>query len=304
MSRSVSEIPLPVYVLTGFLGSGKTSLLRHCLQSTAFADTAVLVNEFGEIGLDHELVESSEEETVVLKGGCICCTIREDLAATIRRLADRRREGRIKPFSRLVVETSGLADPVPVLVTLKSDPRITQMFEFRGAIVMVDAVAGTTTLTAHVESARQVIYANRAVITKCDLSTPEEIARLETAIHGLNGSIAVLHSDITGIPPGDLLDDLHDDPFPGRGVVEDRLSTAGHGFDPRRTSDDSKSSSVAGDHVDRFCSFSWEFEHELELPLRCEQLVARLRTVRCDPCVTVREPCRPLDRGRREASGP
>ena len=109
MISSVSENALPLYVLTGFLGSGKTSLLRHCLQSTAFADTAVLVNEFGEIGLDHELVEASDEETVILKGGCICCTIREDLAATIRRLADLRRTGRIKPFSRLVVETSGLA---------------------------------------------------------------------------------------------------------------------------------------------------------------------------------------------------
>ncbi len=106
-------------------------------------DTAVLINEFGEIGLDHELVEASEEDTVVLKGGCICCTIREDLASTIRHLADLRRTGKIKPFSRLVVETSGLADPVPVLVTLKSDPRITQHLEFKGTIVTVDGVLVT-----------------------------------------------------------------------------------------------------------------------------------------------------------------
>lgn len=240
MIRSVSENALPLYVLTGFLGSGKTSLLRHCLESTAFADTAVLVNEFGEIGLDHELVEACDEETVILKGGCICCTIREDLAATIRRLADLRRTGRIKPFSRLVVETTGLADPVPVLVTLKSDPRITQMFEFRGAIVTVDAVAGASTLATHLESARQVIYANRAVITKCDLSTPKEIARLQASIHRLNESIAVLHSDISGISPRGLIDDLNDDPLPARDLAEIK------------------------DHDERFCTFSWEFEHELD----------------------------------------
>ena len=246
MNGPVAENLLPLYVLTGFLGSGKTSLLRHCLESTAFADTAVLVNEFGEIGLDHDLVESSDEETVILKGGCICCTIREDLAATIRRLADLRRAGRIKPFSRLFVETSGLADPVPVLVTLKSDPRVTQLFEFRGAIVTVDAVAGASTLAAHVESARQVIYANRAVITKCDLSTREDIARLETVIHGLNESVVVLHSDVDGTSPDDLLADLNDDPLPAY------------------TLDDVQSPALKDGHDDRFCSFSWEFEHELD----------------------------------------
>ena len=146
LSLAITETRLPLYVLTGFLGSGKTSLLRHCLESEAFADTAVIVNEFGEIGLDHELVEASEEDTVVLKGGCICCTIREDLATTIRRLADLRRDGQIKPFTRLVIETSGLADPVPVLVTVKSDPRITQLFEFSGTIVTVDGIAGTSRL--------------------------------------------------------------------------------------------------------------------------------------------------------------
>lgn len=259
MSPSAAESPLPLYVLTGFLGSGKTSLLRHCLQSDDFADTAVVVNEFGEIGLDHELVETSDEETVVLKGGCICCTVREDLAATIRRLADLRRAGHIKPFSRLVIETSGLADPVPVLVTLKSDPRITQMFEFRGAIVAVDAVAGSDTLSAYAESVRQVIYANRAVITKCDLAAPGSIGQVKSAVRRLNGSLSILHSDSAGIPPRELLDGLSDDPLPEKAVeMPDGSSGSVIPLEDPQTD-------LSGDsHADRFRSFSWEFDEALD----------------------------------------
>lgn len=254
LSLAITETRLPLYVLTGFLGSGKTSLLRHCLESEAFADTAVIVNEFGEIGLDHELVEASEEDTVVLKGGCICCTIREDLATTIRRLADLRRDGQIKPFTRLVIETSGLADPVPVLVTVKSDPRITQLFEFSGTIVTVDGIAGTSTMDNHVESVRQIIYANRAVITKCDIASGADIARLQIAIERLNGSIKVMHSNNSGVAPNDLFNDLHDDPM---SIYEpaDRILTEAN---------EPLASLTGSVHSERFCSFSWEFDHELD----------------------------------------
>lgn len=253
---------LPLYVFTGFLGSGKTSLLRHCLRHPDFANTAVLINEFGEIGLDHELVEASEEETVVLEGGCICCTIREDLASSIRRLIDLRREGRVTSFSRLVIETSGLADLVPVLSTLRSDPRITQMFEFRGTVATVDAVAGVQTLDRHIESVRQVIYANKAVITKCDLAGIEQIVAVKTMIQRINQSIAVTLSDIEGIAPNELLNDLHYDP------PSDLDSTIGWLYmteDVERASENgAKINSAHDSHIEKFHSFSWEFEHELD----------------------------------------
>ena len=249
MSVAIKNSKLPLYVLTGFLGSGKTSLLRRCLQSEEFADTAVLINEFGEIGLDHELVEASEEDTVVLKGGCICCTIREDLASTIRHLADLRRTGKIKPFSRLVVETSGLADPVPVLVTLKSDPRITQHLEFKGTIVTVDGVFGDRTLRKHVESVRQVIYANRAVLTKCDLSTEPDITRLQNTITELNSSIDVIVSDLQGIAPNDLFNNLNDDLVATSDLTDAKFVWP--------TEHDRNSSSSEHSHSERFCSFSW-----------------------------------------------
>jgi G3E family GTPase len=263
MNSASSESRLPLYVLTGFLGSGKTSLLRHCLESDAFADTAVLVNEFGEIGLDHELVEASEEDTVVLKGGCICCTIREDLATTIRRLADLRREGRIKPFSRLVIETSGLADPVPVLITIRSDPRITQLFTFSGAIVTVDGVAGSATMDNHVESVRQVIYANRAVITKCDLATDTQIGELQHAIEQLNGDINVMRSNSDGVSPDALFSDLQDDAASvllplGITPAQQRQPS---GLQARHESPTGNNTAI---HSERFTSFSWEFDYELD----------------------------------------
>lgn len=265
MNMSASESKLPLYVLTGFLGSGKTSLLRECLCHPEFANTAVLVNEFGEIGLDHELVEASEEDAVVLKGGCICCTIREDLASSIRRLADLRREGRVTPFSRLVIETSGLADPVPVLNTLRTDPRITQMFEFRGAIVTVDAMVGAETLASHIESVRQIIYASRAVVTKCDLASSDEIGCVEAAIHQINQSISVKRSDIRGIEPGELFSNLHYDPLPDLQSANDWLDVTRNDDSQQQQISDSPAENPFGNsHIDRFCSFSWEFDHELD----------------------------------------
>lgn len=259
---SVSESPLPLYVFTGFLGSGKTSLLHHCLHHPDFANTAVLVNEFGEIGLDHELVEASEEETVVLEGGCICCTIREDLASSIRRLVDLRREGRITSFSRLVIETSGLADPVPILSTLTSDPRITQIFEFRGVVATVDAVAGVKTLDSHIESVRQVIYANKVVVTKCDLAGIEQIETVETAIRRINQSIAITRSGIEGIAPTELLSDLQYGPSTEPDSINGWFDMA---EDVERPSvEGAKINPVHHSHTERFRSFSWEFDHEID----------------------------------------
>src|SRR6185369_6730903 len=132
MSEAPSTERIPVSVITGFLGSGKTTLLKHLLPQPAMADTAVVINEFGEVGLDHLLVETSSDDTVVLSSGCLCCTIRGDLVETLRSLFLRRRKGTIPQFKRVVIETTGLADPAPVLHTLMQDPLVSECYRLDG----------------------------------------------------------------------------------------------------------------------------------------------------------------------------
>ncbi|HEY3911491.1 MAG TPA: GTP-binding protein [Stellaceae bacterium] len=163
---------LPITVLTGFLGSGKTTLLRRALTSPALADTAVVINEIGEIAIDHHLVDFVEGDIVELPGGCLCCAVREDLARTLRSLLDRRADSAIRPFRRIVVETTGLADPAPILYTLGAEPMLDHSLHLAGVVTLVDAVAGADTLVRFAEAARQVALADRLVISKTDLASP------------------------------------------------------------------------------------------------------------------------------------
>jgi G3E family GTPase len=163
---------LPTTLLTGFLGSGKTTLLRRALSSPAFADTAVVINEIGEIGIDHLLVDFVEGSVVELPGGCLCCAVREDLARTLRGLLDRRAAGEIRPFGRIVVETTGLADPAPILYTLGAEPMLDHCLHLSGVITVVDAIAGADTLDRFAEAARQAAIADTLVISKTDLAPP------------------------------------------------------------------------------------------------------------------------------------
>jgi G3E family GTPase len=160
----------PVTVLTGFLGSGKTTLLRRVLTNPAFADTAVVINEIGEIAIDHYLVDFVEGEVLELPGGCLCCAVREDLAQTLRSLIERRDAGEIRGFRRIVIETSGLADPAPVLFTLGADPMLDQRLALGRVVTLVDALAGAATLERFAEAARQVAVADALVISKTDLA--------------------------------------------------------------------------------------------------------------------------------------
>jgi G3E family GTPase len=174
MDRAVDSAPAqhitPVTVLTGFLGSGKTTLLRRVLTDPAFADTAVVINEIGEIAIDHYLVDFVEGEVLELPGGCLCCAVREDLAQTLRSLIERRDAGEIRGFRRIVIETSGLADPAPVLFTLGADPMLDQRLVLGRVVTLVDALAGATTLERFAEAARQVAVADALVISKTDLA--------------------------------------------------------------------------------------------------------------------------------------
>jgi G3E family GTPase len=186
MNDAVPVERIPASVITGFLGSGKTTLLKHLLPQPAMADTAVIINEFGEVGLDHVLVEAAKDDTVLLASGCLCCTIRGDLVDTMRRLFFRRRAGEIPAFKRVVIETTGLADPAPVLHTLMRDPLVSECYRLDGVIVTVDAVNGMDQLDRQMESVKQAAVADRLLLTKSDLADPARIETLKARLRVLN----------------------------------------------------------------------------------------------------------------------
>ena len=166
---------IPISVITGFLGSGKTTLLSRLLRDPALARTAVIVNEFGEVGLDHLLVEASDEEVVLLEGGCLCCKVRGDLVRTAGELLARRARG-AAAFDRIVVETTGLADPAPILQALMTDREIAAELRLDSVIATVDCAAGAATLDAHPQSVKQAALADRIVLTKTDLADSSALA--------------------------------------------------------------------------------------------------------------------------------
>ena len=187
---------IPVTLLTGFLGSGKSTLLTQILRDPRFSDTAVVVNEFGEVGLDGHLIEHSNDQIIEMTSGCLCCTIRGDIRQTLLMLYARQDQGEIPSFSRLVVESTGLADPAPVIHTLMSDPRLDRRYMLGGIVTTVDAVNGEATLDAHPECQKQAAVADRLVITKTDLVndpfSAKDVAALKAKLRTLNPSAPIL----------------------------------------------------------------------------------------------------------------
>ena len=181
----------PVSIITGFLGSGKTTLLNHVLQSPAMAGAAVIINEFGEIGLDHLLIATPNENTVLLSSGCICCTVRGDLVDTLRGLDAQRLAGGVPPFNRVLIETTGLADPVPIIQTVISDEKIAPRFEMDCVITLVDAVNGLSQLDRQPEAVKQAAVADRLLMTKTDLADEAQTCALRERLAQLNPGVPV-----------------------------------------------------------------------------------------------------------------
>jgi len=171
---------LPVSIVTGFLGSGKTTLIGRVLRDPAFARTAVIVNEFGEIGLDHDLVSSSDETLLALTTGCLCCAVRSDLVATLLDLRARRDAGEIA-YDRVLIETSGLADPAPILHALMTDADVARCHRLDTVLAVVDALLGEAALDRHAEARRQAALADRLVLSKTDIAGPAEALRSRLA---------------------------------------------------------------------------------------------------------------------------
>lgn len=203
MADTVSSA-VAVTVLTGFLGSGKTTLLNHLLKDPDLGQAAVLINEFGDVSIDHLLVEKIDETTVLLESGCICCSVRSDLVEAMRDLIAKRADGRVPNFERLVIETTGLADPAPIVHTLMSDPLISGQFRLDGLITTVDGVLGATTLDKQPEAIKQAAIADRILITKCDIA--DDLETLKNRLKALNPAAAMLECEHGNVAAHDLID--------------------------------------------------------------------------------------------------
>jgi len=202
-----SAAKIPVTILTGFLGSGKTTLLSYLIRQPELSSAAVIINEFGEISLDHELIEKTDGDVIEIQGGCLCCTVRGDLVKALHDLMLKRAQGTVRAFDRIVIETTGLADPAPILQTLMSDPLAFTKFRLDGIVTTVDAVNGNATLDVHEEAVKQIAVADRILLTKRDLAADgTTLAALRERLKKLNPGCEIFEAEQGRIDASLILD--------------------------------------------------------------------------------------------------
>jgi G3E family GTPase len=265
----------PVSVITGFLGSGKTTLLNRLLRAEGMADSAVIINEFGEIGLDHLLVERLDGEVAVMANGCICCTVRSDLEETLRMLLARRDAGEVPHFARILVETTGLADPAPIVQLLLANPLVSHFVRLDAVVVTVDAVNAPRQLDEHEEAVKQVAIADRLLLTKMDLAAPGAAAPLRSRLAALNPAAPVVEVAHGVVAPDRLFGAALFDPARKTADVRRWLAEAAydghdhHGHDHHHDHHDHHhhDQSNHGPHDARIRAFSMAFETPLDWDL-------------------------------------
>jgi G3E family GTPase len=269
MATAPDNTRIPVSVLTGFLGSGKTTLLRRLLTDPGMERTAVLINEFGEIGLDHLLVKSVLDDAVVLQNGCICCTLRTDLREGIVGILDSRYAGTFPDFDRIVVETTGLADPAPIAQTLLIDPMLRNQVRLANIVTTVDGMLGAGQLGTHEESLRQAAVADRLVITKTDMVEEQHTETLKDALTRLNPTARIFDVNSNAFSAEALLTSGVSDPATKLAEVQHWLA-AEHG-DPSEHDHachdqhtDHRHIHLGGNHSVDIQSFSLRIEQDID----------------------------------------
>lgn len=252
---------IPLYLLTGFLGAGKTTLLNQLVQLPEFARTLVIINEFGSTPLDHKLVTRSNEDQVVeLSSGCICCTIRGDLAKTLSDAHWRFARNGQRQFDRVIIETTGLADPAPVLRTVIETPNLFNLYRLQGTVTLVDAVNGAATLTEHAEARRQVGVADLLLISKTELAETSDITDLETELRRLNPTAPLLHRTLDAVDLTQILRLDHAEPVQTETPLRQWLPTQGLTFAPLTAGQQAffKAQSASHNESDRIQSYCYE----------------------------------------------
>ena len=195
-----------ISVLTGFLGSGKTTVLTSLIKQKQMANAAIIINEFGEVGLDHDLIETTDENVIELQNGCICCTIQDDLKTTLLNLLKKMEKGEISPINHVIIETTGLADPVPIIHTLMTSLDLQRIYSIDGVITVVDSINAEATYNSHEEAVKQTAFADRIILSKTDIAEKGTVDYLTKRIKAINPKVTIIKSDKGSLPVSKLLE--------------------------------------------------------------------------------------------------